>query len=378
MEDDIVNSQKISVNGEMQGQSSQEKNKLDSSQIMEKVRENLKKRKSEGAYTEEDERLINFTQNQPATLKASESDRYLQELQNNWSIENKNYVISSHRKFIGPVLIAGRKIINGETRRYIDNPLSQQSVYNLSNIKIIEYLHNKLSTYEEKVNDLLKNEEKNKIELSTIKSTLSVIEKHLEYLEGSDWSKIYCKEVTEKDLDFYMDYHKEFISMIEDYSKKCSNNNVPRLLEVGLGSAIFTIHFSRSAYSCVGLDNNPMIIKRAIDTNRKLGGYAKFILIDAFELSMLKEDSFDIAFSQGTMEHFGNKDIVELILNQLKVAKYVMFSVPSIYYPYKEFGNERKMTIEEWRTMLKNAGFNIDYLDYYHDKAQIACIISKC
>ena len=374
MEDDIVNSQKTTVNDELQGQSSQEKNQLDISQIMEQVRENIKKRKNEGAYTEDDEQLLNSTKNQPVTLVENESGKYLQDLQNNWSIENKNYVISSHRKLIGPVLIAGRKIINGETRRYIDYPLSQQSVYNLSNIKIIEYLLNKLSTNEEQINSLLKNN----IEINTIKSTLSVIEKHLEYLEGSDWSKIYSKEVTEKDLDFYMDYHKEFISMIEDYSKKCSNHNVPRLLEVGLGSAIFSIHFSRSAYSCVGLDNNPMIIKRAIETNRKLGGYAKFILVDAFELSMLKPDSFDIAFSQGTMEHFGNKDIVELILNQLKVAKYVMFSVPSVYYPYKEFGNERKMTIEEWRTMLENAGFNINYLDYYHDKAQIACIISKC
>lgn len=367
MANDSANIQKNITDDKIQEKSPQEISKMDMNRIMEKVRENIKKRRAEGAYTEEDEKLINSTKSQPVASIESELDRYLLDLQNNWNIENKNYNISSHRKFIGPVLIAGRKIVNGETRRYIDYPLSKQSAYNLSNTRIIDYLLNRLST----------NEEKNKSEIETIKSKLSAIEKHIEYLEGPDWSKIYNKEVTEKDLEFNLEYHKEFISLITDYALKSSNKNVPRLLEVGLGSATFTIHFSRSAYHCVGLDNNPIIVERAIKTNKKLGGYAKFILIDAFEMSMLKEDSFDVAFSQGTMEHFDNREIVELILNQLKVAKYVMFSVPSAYYPYKEFGNERKMTVESWRTMLEDAGLNVVHLDYYQNKAQIACIISK-
>ena len=66
-----------------------------------------------------------------------------------------------------------------------------------------------------------------------------------------------------------------------------------------------------------------------------------------------------------------------MLSKQLEVAKYVVFSVPSINYPKSEFGNERKMTIEDWEVILKSGGFNIVKIEYYREDTQIACIIQK-
>jgi SAM-dependent methyltransferase len=125
----------------------------------------------------------------------------------------------------------------------------------------------------------------------------------------------------------------------------------------------------------VGIDNEQFIVRKAIEVNKRLGGYAKFILMDAFDLDLFKDECFDIAFSQGTMEHFDNDQIINLLKKQVKVARYVLFSVPSVNWPKREFGNERKMTIEEWKVLLKDSGMRILHLDYYQDKSQIACVL---
>jgi SAM-dependent methyltransferase len=189
------------------------------------------------------------------------------------------------------------------------------------------------------------------------------------------WVKFYDKEITEEDLSGNVDHHEYFISLVKEYALKAAEGKIPKLLEVGLGTATMSIYLSRYSYEVVGIDNDPTMIYKAIDTNKKLGGYAKFILMNAFDLDMLKEKYFDVVFSQGTLEHFDNKEVVKLISKQLKVGKYVVFSVPSVDYPHRELGNERKMTVEDWELILKDAGFNILKMTYYQNNWHIACVI---
>ncbi|AET64473.1 methyltransferase domain-containing protein [Methanothrix harundinacea] len=193
----------------------------------------------------------------------------------------------------------------------------------------------------------------------------------------SAWSKFYNNEITEDLLTLNIDYHERFISLIKEIAQKAANGMVPKLLEVGVGTATMSIYFSRYSFEVVGLDNDPNVVRNAIKVNKDLGGYAKFILMDAFDLNMFKGDYFDVAFSQGTMEHFNDAEIIEMISKQLEAAKFVIFSVPSIYYPHKEFGNERKMSKEDWEMILKKGDFNIIGLDYYKDSQHIVCVIGS-
>jgi cyclopropane fatty-acyl-phospholipid synthase-like methyltransferase len=154
---------------------------------------------------------------------------------------------------------------------------------------------------------------------------------------------------------------------------------VPRLLEIGVGTATMSIYLSKSYFEVIGLDSDPIIVAKAIETNKKLGGYAKFITMDAFNIqTFFKEKSFDIAFSQGTMEHFNNEKLKKILEAQLHVAKYVVFSVPSINWPTEDFGNERRMTVEGWKTLLQDFGFRIEHLSYYQEGDLHIAIVLSC
>ena len=105
--------------------------------------------------------------------------------------------------------------------------------------------------------------------------------------------------------------------------------------------------------------------------------HIEFMRIDAFNLDLFKYKFFDVAFSQGTIEHFDNESIIQLISKQLAIAKYVIFSVPSVNWPSREFGNERKMSIDAWKGLLSNEEFNVISLEYYNKDLHIVGVITN-
>lgn len=197
---------------------------------------------------------------------------------------------------------------------------------------------------------------------------------------GTNWPKFYSKEITKEDMEGNINHHRYFIDLIVDWANRCSDHHIPKLLEVGVGTtATMSIYLSKRSFEVVGLDLDPLRVAKAIETNNKLGGYGKFIAMDAFDLpKFFKENTFDIAFSQGTMEHFNNDELEKILNAQLAVAKYAIFSVPSVNWPQKDFGNERKMTAEEWERMLKYFGLKIEYISYYQEgDLHIAAVITS-
>lgn len=292
----------------------------------------------------------------------------LEKLSQNSSIMNGSYAITSHRKVTGPILVKGRSIVNGETRRYVDPSLEKQTRFNQGMVEILENLISRLDRAEDSYEDALSRQDE-------LTERLERVERLLGKDQPSAWDEFYDIDVNEKFLGDNVEFHKEFLALVEEYSKKSAGGRVPKLLEVGLGTATFSIHFSRNAYECIGIDNEPFIIKKAAQTNKQLGGYARFMLIDALDMGILKDGYFDVAFSQGTLEHFDNATLFELLARQLAVARYVVFSVPSKFWPAREFGNERKIDVDGWRLLLESAGFSVLYIGYYHDKTQVACVV---
>jgi hypothetical protein len=303
-------------------------------------------------------RIMNSIRDSIRTSKKEMSDKDIEKLlyslRKDCDVENKTYVISSHRKFIGSVLKKFRQLVHGEVRRYVDPAISKQNRYNANALLLLENLSGRIDG------------------LST---QVAIINGQADV--SGNWSDFYNKSIDEDFLQRNVEYHREFVSLIQEYAKNSSPGVIPKLMEVGLGTATLSIYFSRNAYFNVGIDKDPFIVKNAIHTNKKLGGYSKFILIDAFDLHMFKDQSFDVAYSQGTMEHFDNREIIDLISKQLSLARFVIFSVPSLYWPDKEFGNERKMTIEDWGLLLGGAGFTVLHLNYYKDNTQIACVVGR-
>lgn len=311
-------------------------------EIMEKIRERIRIRQEAGV-------MPGIIHDNPSYFNA------------NWDIHNYNYTIASHRPFIGKILVKGRELVHNEVRRYIDPVVNKQIEFNQTVGEVLE--------------DSIKNDYE-------IKDRLCRVEDFLQQLESKDiketnWENYYDYEIQRTDLEENINHHKEFITLIIKYARKSAQEKIPRLMEVGIGTATMSIYFSELSFEVIGIDNDISIIHKAIKTNEKLGGYAKFILMDIFDLKIIKSGYFDVTFSQGTMEHFNNEMIYETIEKQLGVSSFVIFSVPSKYYPKREFGNERKMTLEDWNFILKGGGFNVIESSYYQEKMHIYCVIGQ-
>ena len=139
-----------------------------------------------------------------------------------------------------------------------------------------------------------------------------------------------------------------------------------RTLETGVGSGHGAIWLSLRGIRAEGLDYSPGIVERARAVNNLLGGSAQFRLGDLFELNCDDAQRFDVIHHQGVLEHFTVPQIHAALAQQVALANWVVFSVPSVYYPFDpEFGDERLMPIEEWARIL--APFAVEELRYYGD-----------
>ncbi len=306
-------------------------------------------------------------------------------INSNWDVSNVEYNISSHHRIIGRLLVWGRRLVHGEVIRYTNLIFGKQSEFNASMVRISNLIDKDTdSKIDTKIRELVVSMDKDtdsKIGTKIRELTVSldrdiyskindVVAKHMqESSSTSKWSKFYKREINEDLLKQNIGHHDHLISLINKYATQISQGNTSKLVEVGIGSATMSIYLSRTFfYDVVGIDSDPIIITSAMDANTRLGGYAKFLCIDAFDLkNFFREKLFDVAFSQGTLEHFDNDNLKKIIDAQLYVAKCVIFSVPSINYQYREFGNERKTDIKEWEFLLKSFGYTIEHLSYYQE-----------
>ncbi|AFC99377.1 Methionine biosynthesis protein MetW [Methanocella conradii HZ254] len=91
-------------------------------EIMKKIKENVYKKMALAQNTLEPRGA--------ACIDSVPENADLAYIRNNWYIHNNDYKISSHRKFVGPVLIKGRELVLGEIKRYMDPIISRQNDFN--------------------------------------------------------------------------------------------------------------------------------------------------------------------------------------------------------------------------------------------------------
>lgn len=158
------------------------------------------------------------------------------------------------------------------------------------------------------------------------------------------WQGIYAGSY---DLSAYLAHlarHSRFIaSILADQPE--------RLLEVGTGSGTMSIFLSSLGHDVTSIDNDQAVLSVAGKTSKAFRGNVRFELADAFNLPY-GEGDFDVAFSQGLLEHFSDEEIVRMLGEQFRVARAVVFSVPNNFYGQKDVGNERLLTKERWEQIV--------------------------
>lgn len=126
---------------------------IDVEEIMQKIRENMKKRAEFGISPEEKIEKINmnleygFDQDNSDIPDFIKKQPELEYLNLNWIIQNDDYIIQSHRSFTGRFLKKGRELVHGEVRRYVDPVFWKQSEFNLKNAKLSNIIFKKIAEF---------------------------------------------------------------------------------------------------------------------------------------------------------------------------------------------------------------------------------------
>lgn len=183
--------------------------------------------------------------------------------------------------------------------------------------------------------------------------------------EKSHWAKIYQKDINKKggNIPYILNKirkKKKLINLIRKYAK----NNI---IECGSGTAVVSIYLATLGYHVTAVDIEDEVLK--LSKNLANGYYSTlndnhydidFCKKTIFNLDY-KEDFFDVAFSNGVLEHFQDNEIIDIIKEQLKIAKITIVGIPTKYFASKEakYGNERVLKLSYWRKLIKKAGGNI-------------------
>lgn len=101
------------------------------------------------------------------------------------------------------------------------------------------------------------------------------------------------------------------------------------VIELGCGSALLSILLSSMGYDVMAVDSDHRIVEMARRNNDKLGGRANIEVMDLFESPLRIEKVFDLAYSEGVIEHFRGEKLREAVRAHGEIAKKVMLVVPS-------------------------------------------------
>jgi ubiquinone/menaquinone biosynthesis C-methylase UbiE len=147
----------------------------------------------------------------------------------------------------------------------------------------------------------------------------------------------FSKEFILKDFRRNTGANKLFYTIIDNAIRHCKILK-PRILEVGSGTGRNACYLAKrhSKAAVYALD----ILRESVTTGKRIAGFLKcganlkFIRGDATKLKY-KNNSFDIIFSQGTLEHF--KDVSAIMKEQVRVLKpggTLIINVPQTYSCY--------------------------------------------
>lgn len=337
---------------------------IDVEDIMRQVRENIRKRRESGMYTQEMEALINEPLQSFAGSEQAGFQADLDYITSNWSVQ-ADYVISSHRKILGRPLIVGRQLIHEEVKRYVDLIVEKQNEFNTH---VAQSIMGLLERVNEGIFFIRRDLD------IRINKAISVINKDI---ENKAWLANVLEDRIKEDMIFspsgeiddvlnyflFEEKHRGSTkdirrrqSIFQEYFTNCRN-----VLDIGCGRGEFLSLLKEKGICAKGIDiNEDMILfcqKNGLDVQKA----------DALAyLQSIEEETLDGVFSSQVIEHLQPEELIGLIklsydkmkcgayfvaetINPLCLTTYALFHV--------DLSHVKPVHPETMKFLLESVGF---------------------
>lgn len=182
------------------------------------------------------------------------------------------------------------------------------------------------------------------------------------------WHQLYEEEIRKKgSIKKYVEdkivNKKKLINLIIKYSPNKT------IIEPGCGTATISTHFASLGYiSCaVDIDLNILNLAKKISKEYEVNSPPSFKRMSILKLKF-RDLKFDVAFSNGVLEHFNDDDIIKILKEEMRIAKTVIVGIPTKYFDQSEamYGDERYLDIKSWRSLIAKSGGDIIEESSYH------------
>jgi len=176
------------------------------------------------------------------------------------------------------------------------------------------------------------------------------------------WSEFYRERPTIADAVNQVSAHLPLIEQL----LRCE-----RILEIGVGTGSLS-GFLGSFVATTVLESDEKVARNASQNPLFRNSRVRLVVGDGMRIPF-KDSSFDAMYSQGLWEHFPDAEIHRFVREGLRVARVVLASVPTKWYPHlgKMWrpalrGDERLLGKEAWQRVLARGGYTAE-ATYYPD-----------
>ena len=186
--------------------------------------------------------------------------------------------------------------------------------------------------------------------------------------EDDKWYELYKIDIEEFPTpDDYIKYKLKYKSIFIDKVIQYANNG--KVIETGCGTGLMAGFLQKKGLKVTAIDLSQKVLDYAEEIAKKSNIIApcKYKQGDILNLKY-KKNSFDVSYSNGVLEHFSDDEIVETLKQQMNISKYVIFGIPSTYFNMNEkmLGNERGLTLDEWKNLIHKADGKIVEQTSFH------------
>lgn len=186
--------------------------------------------------------------------------------------------------------------------------------------------------------------------------------------EDNKWYELYKIDIEEFNkpddyIEYKLKYKKKFIKKVIEYAKD------KKVIEMGCGTGLMAGYLQKQGLNVTALDLCKKVLEYAHDiaAQSSIISPCKYEQGDILNLKY-KKNSFDVACSNGVLEHFNDEDIITTLKQEMNISKYVIFGIPSTYFNMNEkmLGNERSLTLKEWNNLIEQAGGEVVEQTSFH------------